>query len=298
MRSVVPIALILLSIPVFLHQRKLAREMERPMAIEATAEYEVSTYLRAHPQGRVFAPGNFGFWMTAFSETPMLVGGFDNGIRNVFLQDVIFQIYAGDKPQVLLDWLDAFGCDAIVGDWPKSREPFHPYTHPEKFAGLREIWRDGPEVIYAVPRGTTSLAHAVHATDLPSVRPLGYDLTPLAPYLRALHDATLPPASFHWTTQHSAVIQSDLRPEHLLSVQVTWDQGWTARVGGEPRRTWPDRLGQMVVEPRCSGPCTVELSYDGGAEALIARWVSLLALAGSVVSIFLWRTRSDSTRTN
>jgi hypothetical protein len=289
---------VLACVPIFLHQRSLARETERPIAIEKTAEYEVSTYLAAHPQGRVFAPGTFGFWMNAFGDTPALTGGFDNGIRNTFLQDVIFQVYAGDKQKVMLDWLDAFGCSAIIGDWPQSREVYHPYAHPERMAGLRELWHDGPEVIYAVPGGTTSLAHAVLASDLPAVRPPGYDSAPLAPYLHALHDPSMPPASFRWTSQHSAIIQSDLRSEHLLSVQVAWDQGWTARVNGQPRRTWADKLGQMVVEPRCTGPCTVALSYDGGAEALLARWVSRLALAAGVLWILLWRKRSDSTTTN
>jgi hypothetical protein len=295
----VPVTLTLACVPIFLHQRLMLRAMARPIAIETTAEYEVSRYLAAHPHGRVFAPGDFGFWMNAFSDTPMLVGGFDNGIRNTLLQDVIFQVYAGDKQQVMLDWLDAFGCSAIVGDWPQSRAVFHPYAHPDKFAGLPEIWRDGPEVIYAVPRGGTSLAHAVHAADLPPILPPGYDSAPLAPYLRALHDPSRPAATFAWTSAHSAMIHSDLQPEDLLSVQITWDQGWTARVNGQPRRTWADKLGQMVVEPRCSGPCTVELSYDGGAEALIARWVSLLALAGGVLWILIiWRKRSDSTTTN
>jgi hypothetical protein len=298
MRAAVPMVLTLTCIPLFLHQRTLAREMERPIAIETTAEYEVSTWLGAHPQGRVFAPGNFGFWMNAFSDTPLLVGGFDNGIRNVFLQDIIFQVYAGDKQKVMLDWLDAFGCDAIVGDWPQSREVYHPYAHPERMTGLPEIWRSGPEVIYAVPRRSRGLAHAVRAADLPPVRPPAYESAPLAPYLRALHDPALPPVSFRWTTQHSAEIHADLHPDHLLSVQMTWDQGWTASVNGQPRRTWADKLGQMVVEPQCSGPCTVELGYDGGAEALIARWVSRIALAAGVLWILIWRKRSDSPTTN
>ncbi len=293
------VALIALCVPIFLHQRSMAREMERPIEIRSAAEYEISTWLGTHMAGRrVFAPGSIGFWMNAFSDTAMLNGGFDNGMRNTFLQHVQYQIYAGDQQKVMLDWLDAFGCDAIVGDWPASREVYHPYAHPERMTGLTEIWRDGPEVIYAVPRGTTSLAHAVRTGDLPRVRPPAYDTTLLAPYLRALHDGARPAASFRWTSQHSAVIQSNLQPDDLLSVQVTWDAGWSARANGRPIRTWADALGQMAVEPRCAGPCTVELSYDGGAEMRIAGWVSRLALAGGVLWVLLWRRSSASTRTN
>jgi hypothetical protein len=292
-------ALLLLSLPVFLQQHKTAREMERPIDIRSTAEYEISTWLGAHMPGRrVFAPGTVGFWMNAFSDTPLLTGGFDNGMRNTFLQDVIFQVYFGDKPQVMLDWLNAFGCDAVVGGGPQSREVYHPYNHPEKFAGLAELWRDGPEVIYAVPRRSASLAHAVHAADLPASRPPAYDTGALQPYLKALDDPAAPAADLRWLTPDSAAISADLRPDHLLSVQVTYDRGWQARVNGEPRRTWEDKLGQMVVEARCSGACTVDLSYDGGAEMLAATWVSRLALAGGLIWILLWRKRSGSTTTN
>ena len=293
------VAFALACVPIFVHQAALARHMERPIAIASTAEFEVSTWLGAHMPGRrVFAPGTFGFWMDAFSDTPMLVGGFDNGIRNTFLQDVNYQIYAGDKRQVALDWLDTFGCDAIIGDGPQSREVYHPYAHPEKFAGLPELWRDGPEVIYAIPRGTTSLAHVIRQGDLPTVRPPAYDTTLLKPYLRALHDPSRPPASFRWTSAHSALIQSTFQPADFLSVQITWDQGWRARSAGRPLRTWPDPVGQMVVEPRCSGPCSVELSYDGGSETFVARWVSRLALAGGLLWILIWRKSSASIRTN
>jgi hypothetical protein len=236
--------------------------------------------------------------MNAFSDTPMLNGGFDNGMRNTFLQDVIFQVYFGDKLQVALDWLNAFGCDAVVGGGPQSREVYHPYNHPEKFTGLAELWRDGPEVIYAVPRNSASLAHAVHPVDLPASRPPAYDTSALRPYLKALDDPTAPIVDFRWLSPNRAAISADLRPDHLLSIQVTYDRGWQARVNGVPRRTWEDKLGQMVVEPLCSGACTVHLSYDGGAEMRAATWVSRLALAGGLIWILLWRKRSGSTTTN
>jgi hypothetical protein len=84
----------------------------------------------------------------------------------------------------------------------------------------------------------------------------------------------------------------------LLSVQVTWDRGWQARVDGQSRRTWEDKLGQTVVEPRCSGSCTVELHWDGGLEMQAAWAISGCALAGGLTWIGLWRRRSVSTMTN
>jgi hypothetical protein len=56
-------------------------------------------------------------------------------------------------------------------------------------------------------------------------------------------------------------------------------------VNGEDRRTWTDPIGLMVVEPRCTGACQVELTYDGGWEMLLARIISWLTLVGGVVWI-------------
>ena len=293
-------ACLIAALPIWLHQHRMAQAMEKPIAIQSTVEYEISRWLATHQSGRrVFAPGTIGFWMNAFSDTPMLTGGFDNGIRNTFLQDVNYQIYAGDQREIMLDWLRAFGVDVIVGGGKDSREYFHPYAHPEKFAGLPEIWREGGDVIYAVPRVKPGLAHAIRAADLPPAsRPPAYYTKPLKPYLAALDDPSLPPVRLEWRGQSAAVLTADLRPEHLLSVQISYDQGWHARSGGEPRRVWSDTLGQLVVEPRCSGPCTVELYWDGGAEALVARWVSRCALAAGLLWILLWRKRLVSTTTN
>jgi hypothetical protein len=302
-RRIAIAALVAACLPIVVHQRAMARALEQPIKIGSTVEYRISTWLGANlPGRRVFAPGTIGFWMNAFSDTPMLTGGFDNGMRNTLLHDVIYQVYAGDRQDVMLDWLKAFGCDALIGGGPESREVYHPYAHPEIFRGMKELWREGGDVVYEVPRVRRSLAHAIRAADLVKERPLGYGSKLLAQYAAALDDPALPAAGFRWLGASAAEIVADLRPEHLLSVQIAWDEGWTARVNGERRRAWGDKLGQMVVEPRCSGPCTVELRYDGGAEMRFARAVSGVALGGGLLWILLaqiaWRKHSVSTKTN
>jgi hypothetical protein len=279
-------------LPVAIIQHRRAQELERPMDIASTAEFEISHWAGAHfPGQRVFAPGTIGFWMQAFGDTPMLTGGFDNGERNTFLPDVIYQIYAGDRQDTMLAWLKAFGIGAIVGGGPKSREFYHPYAHPEKFDGLPEIWRDGPEVIYAVPRRRASLAHAMLPSDLPQERPPAYNTRALDHYLAALDDPTLPDASFTWRGTSAASIAGTFAPEHVLSVQVTFDKGWHAAVAGEPRPILQDKLGLMVIEPRCSGACLVELSYDGGMEQQAARWLSAAALLAGIAVVLKERLR-------
>jgi hypothetical protein len=289
-------------LPVVVYQHRRARDLEKPIAIETTAEYRISHWLGDHlPGRRVFAPGTVGFWMNAFSDTPMIVGGFDNGIRNELLWGVNYQIYAGDKLENALAWLKALGCDAIVGGDPGTGEVYHPYKYPGKLHDLPVLWRDGAEVIFDVPRGRRSLAHALHSADLLREAPPSYYIKPLEPFLAALDDPALPDARFTWRDANSASISADLRPDLLLYVQVAWDEGWNARVNGEPRQTWSDALGQMVVDARCSGPCTVELQWDGGLEMRVARALHMTALAGGLLWIILglvWRKRSDSATKN
>lgn len=291
-RPVAVAALAIVCIPLMVYQHRIAREMEKPIQIRTTAEYRIAHWLGEHMAGqRVFAPGTDGFWLNAFSDTAQLTGGFDNGIRNAFLWDVNYQIYAGDNPRTALDWLKAFGCDAVVGDDPQSGETFHPYAHPERFHGLPELWRDGAEAIYAVPRASHSLAHALRSGDLLTQRPSAYDTKPMAPFLAALDDPALPAAAFEWRGMSAARISADLKPEHLLYLQLTWDQGWQASVNGQSAATRADALGQMVIEPHCDGPCTVDLTYNGGAELKIARAVNAIALAGAALWLLLARFR-------
>ena len=69
-------------------------------------------------------------------------------------------------------WLKAFGVDAVAVSGPRSREFFKPFRNPRKFDGLLpELWRDGDDVIYRVPRRSTSLAHVVRPADLAPRRP-------------------------------------------------------------------------------------------------------------------------------
>ncbi len=253
------------------------------------------------PGQRVFAPGTISFWLNAFSDTPELAGGFDNGIVNPFLPHVIYQIYAGDKQQIAIDFLKAYGCDAVVGGGKDSAEVYHPYAHPEKFAGMTELRREGGDVIYEVPRRSRSLAHAMRLADQVQLTPVAYDTTAIRPYLAALDDPSYPAADFRWRAPDDALITADLKPDHILSVQITWDKGWKAYSAGRRVPAWGDKLGQMVVEPRCSGPCTVELKYDGGTEGVYARAIQRLALAGGLLWILvaiLWRKRSGLTKTN
>jgi hypothetical protein len=293
-------AALALALPIAIHQHRRAQDIEKPIAIRSTVEYEISRWLGGHiPGQRVFAPGTIGFWMQAFSDTPMLTGGFDNGMRNTFLQDVNYQIYAGNRQDTMLAWLKAFGVSAVVGGGSDSREFYHPYAHPEKFAGLPELWRDGPDVIYSVPRRCTSLAHAIEVSDLVATRPPAYFAKPLEHYLAALDNHC---AGFQWIGIGAArIFVADRKPGPILSVQIAWDKGWSAYgLRGLDHASklpvWQDKLGQVVVERR--GYPFIDLVYDGGIEQQGARWLSALALLAGLCTTGLPACRFLRKRAN
>jgi hypothetical protein len=289
-------------IPIIKKQRRTARWEERPIRIETTIEYKTAKWLDAHMPGeRVFAPGTIGFWLNAFSDAPQITGGFDNGISNPLVPDVIFHVYAGDTQQWMVELLQAYGCDAMIGGGKDSAEYYHPVSHVEKLRGLAELWRDGGDAVYDIPRRSRSLAHVMRPGDL-TPRPIaGYGWSMLDPYLAAMENSEYPAAEFRWRSASDAVITAPLKPDQVLSVQVSWDQGWNAYSGGHSVPTWGDKLGQMVVEPHCNGACTIELKYDGGAEGHFARALSRLSLGGGLCWILvtiIWRKRSGLAKTN
>jgi hypothetical protein len=280
-----------------------ARNNDQPLDIRTTVEYKASTWLEAHlPGARVFAPGSFGYWLNAFGDIPQLTGGFDNGIANPALPHVIFSIQDGAFRDRALDMLRAYGVDAILigtEDTPDFHQPVH---HLDRFAAEKVLWREGGDAIYDTGRRSRSLAHVMRPADLAQYAPDYNYPQILTPYLAALHNPVYPPADFRWLAPSEASVAAGaMQPEQILSVQVSWDQGWAATANGRGVPVYGDKMGQIVVEPRCSGPCSVRLRWDGGVEGILTRWLSRVTLASGVVWVLMgaiWRRHSDSTTTN
>jgi hypothetical protein len=272
-RAALACLLLLLSVYPAVKCFKQAGRLVRPIQIESTIEYRAAKWFDRHMQGkRVFVPGSVGFFLNAFTDTPQFAGGFDQGVvNNPLFAAAHYQILSGDNAgvregEVAVLWLKSFGVDAVAVSGPRSREYYKPFRNPRKFDGiLPELWRDGDDVIYRVPRRCSSLAHVIRAADLAPRRPEGgLDVDPLRPYVAALENPAYPVAEMRWRNNHFATISARMEKSQILSVQISFHTGWRATVGGEPRRVYGDHLGQLVVEPGCEGPCTVEIHYKGG----------------------------------
>jgi hypothetical protein len=296
--AIAAIAILLAIIPAK-SDRRFARYLLTPINIEQTIEYKTAVWFDRHlDMHRVFASGSTQFWMNAFTDTPQLGGGFDNGIVNQAARTARYIITSGDgagdrDAEISVLWLKALGIHAVAVGGPDSADSYRDFRNPRKFDGvLRELWRDGDDAVYLVPQRSASLARVATRADLVARTPLnGIDVQPLRGYVAALDNPILPEADFRWTTNHSASIQAILTPQHVVSIQISYHPGWHARVNGVDTPAFEDGLGQIYVDPKCNGSCSIELFYDGGREMRIARGVGVtvwILVFGALA--FSWRS--------
>lgn len=291
--------LVLLCVYPALRCQKYARTLIRPVDISQRIEYREAQWAAQNLSGRrVMLPGSVGFFLNVFTDLPQFSGGFDQGVVNPNFAAVHYQLLSGEnagerRGEVAVTVLKAFGVDAVGVSGPRSQETFKPVRNPGKYDGLlAELWRDGDDVLYDVGRRSKSLAHVIRHADLPARAPEhGLDLDPVRPYVAALEDPALPLAEFKWLNRHTAVVSAHMEPDHVLSVQVSYHPGWRATVASVPVQVYGDSLGQLVIEPRCNGPCSVELVYDGGAEMHLGRAVSWVTMMGGIMFVAFARRR-------
>jgi hypothetical protein len=282
--------------------RHYAREtLIRTIDITTTSEWRTAQWLNQHWNGgRVLLPGSSAFWLTAFSDTPEIDGGFAQGVTIPVYFMARYEIgtaeAAGSRAaEIAILWLKALGVQAVAVSGPGSTEVFKDFRHPDEFEGvLQPLWRDRGDVLYSVG-APASLARVVAASDLVTRTPVnGIDIAPLRLYVAALENPRYPASSFEWTSLHSARIQTDLPPNSVVSIQISWSAGWHAKIDGRPLHVLKDGLGFMYIVPNVAGPSSISIDYDGGAEMLAARWVSsvTLALLG-LACILSWRRPSQ-----
>jgi len=287
-----------------LNFRRYARAEIRRIDITTTVEYRIAHWLEQNtPSQRTFVLGSVCFWLDAVSAQPQLSGGFDQGLTNSLLPALSFQLSSGmnagpREGQIAVALLKAFGVDTVAVGGPQSREYYKVYKNPRKFDGLLpEIWREGDDVIYRVPRRSASLAHVMRREDLVAAPPVYVtQIELLAPYLAALDAPGYATAQMQWTRPGAFSITADLKRDEVISVQETYDAGWQATAAGERVPLHPDGLGQTVIEPSCEGPCAVTLEYTGGAEMLLAKMARWAAALGGILWLLLRRTSRDESR--
>jgi hypothetical protein len=167
--------------------------------------------------------------------------------------------------RVSIAWLKAFGTGAIAISGPKSQEAWKAFAHP-----------------------TESFAHVVPESALVRHAPRSRtDTGEAETYVAALDNELLPAVEFRWEGKNRIHIRTRAWPGQAVSIQVTHHPGWHAKANGAVRQIKADGLGLMWLQPECSGPCDVQLEYDGGAELRICHVLSASALVALAI-FFGW----------
>jgi hypothetical protein len=282
-------ALLILLIKPMRQTRRYSRDfLLQAIDIQKTTEWKTAQWLNQNWRGgRVMVPGSTSFWLTAFTDTPELAGGFEQGTTNPTIRIALYGIYTGETAgtrdaEFSILWLKSLGVEAVAVSGPNSGEFYKPFRDPKKFEGVLEaIWRDGDDVFYRVS-ANGSLAHVVPRASLVARTPYnGVDVDPLRPFVAALESR--PAADFRWTNSRSATVDANVTPGDVVHVQIAWHRGWHAIVNGARRAIEKDNIGLMAIDPGVTGACRIELNYDGGREMRIAHWLSALSVISLVV---------------
>jgi hypothetical protein len=178
--------------------------------------------------------------------------------------------------------MKAYGVTAVAVSGPNSREYWKPFFHPTKFEGMLPVlWRAEDVTIYGILQPRAGLAHVVSESALVARTPArANDTAGVERYVDALDDSSMPSAELRWNSKNEIRIRTNASAAQVLSVQVSYHPGWHASVEGHKREIKSDGLGLMWLRPGCSGTCEVELTYDGGWEQRILRWLSLVSIVG------------------
>jgi hypothetical protein len=267
---------------------RFARKLIRPTDIAKSPAYREAHWIADNLPGQRVLMATEGQWLfNLFADNPQMSGGHEPSAPNWTQQVAIYTILSGanagqQDAAISILWLKAFGCGAIVVPGVESKDYFHAVADPKKFEGrLPLLWREAGESIYRVPQHFTSLAHVIPQSAIVEKRPVnGLDVSPLGPYIAALENPVAPEARLSWMNPDHGRIVAKMAPSDVVSVQMTDDPGWRARIGDRLVPLRADQLGFIVIEPRCIGECSIDLEFQGGTERNATLAVSSLAVAG------------------
>jgi hypothetical protein len=265
---------------------RFARELIHPADITHSVPFREARWIATNlPDQRVLVSSEGQFSFNLFADNPQMSAGHEPSAPNWIQQVAVYTIYSGqnagtqDGPISLL-WLKAFGCGAIVVPGRDSKDHYHAVANPDKFDGLLPlVWRESGESIYKIPQASPSLAHVIPRSAIVRDRPAnGLDVSELRQYVDALES----PARIVWENPDHARITAKMDPSKILSIQITYDPGWGARIGERKVKTTPDGLGFLLIDPGCSD-CSIDLEFKGGLERKIALAVSIFTFLALLV---------------
>lgn len=271
--GVLTMAGIVAGLPFIAHAWKL---QPRGQNTHTQVAWQVADWLNRHAgTSRIFATGELDGNLAVYSDVPQ-VGGIGQGVANPLVFAAERQIGYGcsaDSAHVAELWLRALNIRYFVVHGADSREYYHWFTQPEKFAGLPVAWDDSAgDTIYRIQ---DSAPEAV-VVDLNEMNRL--------PRLRSTDDANFleayvrwaagkRPVALHWKSVDDGDLAADLAPGEAILVKFNNDPGW--RASGATTRN--DPIGFLLIQPK-PGEQTIRLRFGAAWEAWLGRAITLFTI--------------------
>jgi len=264
--------------------------------ISQTSEYKIASWLKNNTNGeRVYATGSTAFWLNTFVDVPQVRGGND-GVANPWIFHAVYQINTGENApkgkegEVAVWWLRVLNVSYLVVNFPDSKEIFHDFVMPEKFAkveGVKEEIKLNGDVIYKTPLNQPSLAQVVSQTDFENLTEPknAVDVDAIGRYVNYID----PPSpfglrkdtvEFRWLGVGKAKIKADLKKDEGIGVQITYDPGWRAYIGRKQIQVKKDVIGFIFLDPKTSGEVEINLSYGRTWDVWFGYLLTILAIGG------------------
>lgn len=262
----------------------------QPTSIDVTRlpSYQIAKWLERNAAGsRVCTVGELNGALNIWSDVPQVVGATAQGFSNVLVIAGHKELAqgcrsAGNSGQLALLWLRALASRYVVVHGPASREHFHWYVQPEKFAALPAVWSDGSgDTIYRLPDSELREATVVDLSELRRLPPLRStnDVSSLAAYVAWAHGKR--PVRLVWLRPDRAELDADLQADEAALIKLNYDPGWKAAEAS----TEPDPIGFLLLRP-APGRRRTALTYQATWDV----WLGCALTLGTII-LLLARVR-------
>jgi hypothetical protein len=278
-RPAIALAVLLCFWPVRAYLRHPHDVFVRDPKPDERIEYRLTQWISDHmPDARNLATGSVRFWYNGWHDLPQIGGGSEQGMMNYATYEAQWQV-VGDAPEeVSTLWMQALGGDGLIVHFKNSREIYHDWTKPGKFAGrLPVIYDDAGDVIYRVPRRFPDRARVVETA---RVRPLGSVLKnqdALRPYVEAIENGPDSPARVTREGPDAMRIHATLKQGESVIVQETWDPAWHAYSGGRALEVRKDPVEFMEIAAP-PGEQEIRLVFELPLENVVGRIMAVLSV--------------------
>lgn len=239
---------------------------ETNKVITSIPEYKVSQNLQKLSGGdkRVFAPGNYGFFLNYFTKVPQIRGALFQSSIHPWPDHIYYQITSGESAKISLNWLKISNISYLVYTTAGSGELYKDFkVKRDKFDKMLKVEKEeGGDIYYKVELKDDSLAKVVplEISNVP-VPFNAIDEKPIQQYVSLL-EKNPGKATIKQVNNDKYIIEADVASNEVILFQMSYHKGWKAKnENGKTLTVYPDPLGFILINPKKTGHVVINLSH-------------------------------------